>query len=79
MDLCTRGKRASVTGGTLGIGAAIARDLAHEGADVAIMARTVETLELPRWRSRARRGPESSRRRRPSGGREGRMADWRGR
>src|SRR6266436_2723227 len=45
MDLGLRGKKAIVTGGSLGIGKAIARELAREGADVAIVARTKEQLE----------------------------------
>ena len=45
MDLGLEGKRAIVTGGSLGIGKAIARELAREGADVAIVARTKATLE----------------------------------
>src|SRR5919108_1872346 len=45
MDLGLRGKRAIVTGGSLGIGKAIARELAREGADVAIVARTKDRLE----------------------------------
>src|SRR4051812_11950545 len=45
MDLGLRDKRAIVTGGSRGIGKAIARELAREGADVAIVARTKETLE----------------------------------
>src|SRR5229473_6276272 len=45
MDLGLQGKHAIVTGGSLGIGKAIARELAREGADVAIVARTKETLE----------------------------------
>jgi NAD(P)-dependent dehydrogenase (short-subunit alcohol dehydrogenase family) len=45
MDLGLHGKRAIVTGGSLGIGKAIARELAREGVDVAIVARTKETLE----------------------------------
>jgi NAD(P)-dependent dehydrogenase (short-subunit alcohol dehydrogenase family) len=45
MDLSLEDKRAIVTGGSLGIGKAIARELAREGADVAIVARTKERLE----------------------------------
>src|SRR5260370_21994349 len=45
MDLGLQGKRAIVTGGSLGIGKAIARELAREGADVAIVARTKDRLE----------------------------------
>jgi NAD(P)-dependent dehydrogenase (short-subunit alcohol dehydrogenase family) len=45
MDLGLRGKHAIVTGGSLGIGKAIARELAREGADVAIVARSKERLE----------------------------------
>jgi NAD(P)-dependent dehydrogenase (short-subunit alcohol dehydrogenase family) len=45
MDLGLAGKRAIVTGGSLGIGKAIARELAREGADVAIVARTKDQLE----------------------------------
>src|SRR5918996_96190 len=45
MDLGLQGKRAIVTGGSLGIGKAIARELACEGVDVAIVARTKEQLE----------------------------------
>ena len=37
MDLGLQGKRAIVTGGSLGIGKAIARELAREGADVGIL------------------------------------------
>jgi len=40
MDLGLRGKHAIVTGGSLGIGKAIARELAREGVDVAIVAET---------------------------------------
>jgi NAD(P)-dependent dehydrogenase (short-subunit alcohol dehydrogenase family) len=45
MDLGLRGRNAIVTGGSLGIGKAIARELAREGADVAIVARTKDRLE----------------------------------
>jgi NAD(P)-dependent dehydrogenase (short-subunit alcohol dehydrogenase family) len=45
MDLGLQGKRAVVTGGSLGIGKAIARELAREGVDVAIVARTKDQLE----------------------------------
>ena len=40
MDLQLRGKKAIVTGGSRGMGKAIARQLAREGCDVAIGART---------------------------------------
>ena len=45
MDLELRDKRALVTGGSRGIGKAIARALAHEGMDVAILARNRLQLE----------------------------------
>jgi len=45
MDLGLKGKRAIVTGGSRGIGKAIARELAREGADVAILARDPERLK----------------------------------
>jgi len=45
MDLQLQGKRALVTGGSRGIGKAIARVLALEGADVALLARNREPLE----------------------------------
>ncbi len=45
MDLELEGKTAIVTGGSKGIGKAIARALAGEGVDVAIVARTRATLE----------------------------------
>jgi NAD(P)-dependent dehydrogenase (short-subunit alcohol dehydrogenase family) len=44
MDLQLKGKRALVTGGSRGIGKAIARVLAQEGVDVALLARSPETL-----------------------------------
>jgi NAD(P)-dependent dehydrogenase (short-subunit alcohol dehydrogenase family) len=45
MDLGLQDKHAIVTGGSRGIGKAIARELAREGADVAIVARNKADLE----------------------------------
>lgn len=45
MDLELAGKTAVVTGGSRGIGKAIAWELAREGVDVAVVARTLEPLE----------------------------------
>lgn len=46
MDLAIEGRRAVVTGGSKGLGRAIALELATEGADVAICSRHIEELEL---------------------------------
>jgi NAD(P)-dependent dehydrogenase (short-subunit alcohol dehydrogenase family) len=45
MDLELQGKAAIVTGGSRGIGKAIARELTREGVDVAIVARDRQTAE----------------------------------
>lgn len=45
MDLELRGKRAVITGGSVGIGLAVAHALATEGVDVAIIARDKERVE----------------------------------
>ena len=46
MDLELEGKVAIVTGGSKGIGRAIALELAREGVNLAICARTQETVEM---------------------------------
>ncbi len=62
MDLGLRGKKAIVTGGTRGIGRAIAEELAAEGCDVAICARNKQQIdeavrELSRHVGKAWGGP----------------------
>ncbi|HEY6538081.1 MAG TPA: SDR family oxidoreductase [Candidatus Dormibacteraeota bacterium] len=57
MDLQLRGRRAIVTGGSKGLGAAIARELVQEGAAVAICARNAEELEATAAELRKLGGP----------------------
>ena len=45
MDLELNGRKGIVTGGSRGIGKAVARELVREGADVVIAARTLDALE----------------------------------
>lgn len=48
MELVMKGRNALVTGGSLGIGRAIAMTFANAGANVAIVARRAETLDATR-------------------------------
>jgi NAD(P)-dependent dehydrogenase (short-subunit alcohol dehydrogenase family) len=56
MDLELGGKRAVVTGGSRGIGLAVARALAAEGCDVALLARDAATLAAAREKVEAESG-----------------------
>ena len=44
MELNLRDRTAVITGGSMGIGKAIAKGLAAEGANIVLLARTQETL-----------------------------------
>jgi NAD(P)-dependent dehydrogenase (short-subunit alcohol dehydrogenase family) len=48
MDIRLDGKNAVITGGSKGLGLAIAKEMAASGANVAILARDAETLEAAR-------------------------------
>ena len=56
MELGLRGRFAIVSGGSRGIGKAIARELALEGVDLALVARSREQLELTAQELRAETG-----------------------
>jgi NAD(P)-dependent dehydrogenase (short-subunit alcohol dehydrogenase family) len=56
MDLELTGKRAVVTGGSRGIGLAVARALAAEGCDVALLARDAAALAAAREKVEAESG-----------------------
>jgi NAD(P)-dependent dehydrogenase (short-subunit alcohol dehydrogenase family) len=56
MDLELTGKRAVVTGGSRGIGLAVARALAAEGCDVALLARDAAVLAAAREKIEAESG-----------------------
>ena len=56
MDLNLKGRSALITGGSKGIGLAIAKSLAAEGCDVHLVARTAAELDKVADDIRARHG-----------------------
>ena len=62
MDLGLRGRRAVVTGGSKGIGLAVAAELVREGADVAICSRHGDELDAAAGRAAGRRRRPCTRR-----------------
>ncbi|GAA2339377.1 SDR family oxidoreductase [Streptomyces kunmingensis] len=58
MDLLLKGLRAVVTGGSRGIGLAVGRALAQEGASVALVSRTASSVEEQAAALRAETGAE---------------------
>jgi NAD(P)-dependent dehydrogenase (short-subunit alcohol dehydrogenase family) len=71
MDLQLAGKRAIVTGGSRGIGRAIAQALAEEGVDVVIAARSPAPLDQAAAEIAAATGGSRSGEHRRHGGRRG--------
>ena len=70
MDIRLNGKSAVITGGSKGLGLAMAQRFAASGADVAILARTPETLAEAKQQIRGRQGQgRHGQRRRLQGGR----------
>ena len=58
MDLELDGKKAVITGGSRGIGKAIALELASEGVDVAICSRSQDALESQASEVRGKNGDD---------------------
>jgi NAD(P)-dependent dehydrogenase (short-subunit alcohol dehydrogenase family) len=79
MDLNLRGKVAVITGGSVGIGLAVAEGLAAEGVDLLLAARDGERATAEAERSPPPTACAPSRRRRRRHGRRLRPRDRRGR